>query len=119
MKKWMFILFCLLPAGLAMAEVPAGAFTYGEKLKYQVSYSLYFNLNVGEVTFEVRDNPRTISDRNYYHVVSHGRTYRFYDRFFKVRDRHESFIDEQTLLPRIFIRDIYEGGYESCFFFVF
>lgn len=89
------------------------SFTYGEKLTYKIRYSLYFNLNVGEVSFEIKENPVMLNGRRNYHIVSLGKTYRFYDAFFKVRDRHESFIDEQTLLTRAFIRIVREGNYSK------
>ena len=116
----LIILFFLLFSGGIFSKLSADApFEKGEKLLYEISYSMYFNFTVGEVSFELMEQPRSIGDREYYHVVSEGRTYRFYDNFFKVRDYHESFFDTETLLPRIFIRDIYEGGYEAFDYVVF
>ena len=46
-------------------------------------------------------------------MVGDGKTYPFYDKIFKVRDRYESFIDTATLQPYKFIRNIYEGGYKK------
>lgn len=88
-------------------------FNYGEKLTYKIKYSLYVNMSVGEVTFEVADKPKEIAGENHMHLISLGRTYGFYDAFFKVRDRYESYINEKNLLPTIFIRLINEGSYKN------
>jgi len=48
-----------------------------------------------------------------YHFVGDGKTYSFFDNFFKVRDRYESFTDTATMLPYKFIRNIDEGGYKK------
>ncbi|MEL7163171.1 MAG: DUF3108 domain-containing protein, partial [Bacteroidota bacterium] len=37
--------------------------------------------------------------------------YESYEWFYKVRDNYESYLDKETLLPRIHIKDINEGGY--------
>src|SRR5882762_3804145 len=47
------------------------------------------------------------------HIVGDGKTYSFYDKFYRVRDRYETFIDTATLQPYKFIRNINEGGYKT------
>ena len=47
-----------------------------------------------------------------HHVSAIGRTYRSYDWFYKVRDRYETFIDKETMLPLKYSRDISEGSYK-------
>ena len=37
----------------------------------------------------------------------------FYDKFYKVRDKYESYIDTTTMQPYKFIRNVYEGGYKT------
>lgn len=85
---------------------------YGEFLRYKVRYNLYFNINVGEVTFQVEDKPKNILGKECYHVISKGRTYGFYDPFYKVRDHYESYFSNDEILPQLFIRIINEGGYK-------
>ena len=48
-----------------------------------------------------------------YHCVGEGKSYSFFDKFFKVRDRYESFIDTANLLPYKFVRNVNEGGYKK------
>lgn len=76
----------------------------------EVTYKMYYNwkfvwVSAGEVTFRVKDLG------NQYHLSAVGRTYRSYDPFFKVRDTYECYVDKQTMLPTVSIRDVEEGKY--------
>jgi hypothetical protein len=48
-----------------------------------------------------------------FHCVGEGKTFSFFDNFFKVRDRYETYIDTVTMLPIKFIRNVSEGGYKA------
>ncbi|MEX0965793.1 MAG: DUF3108 domain-containing protein [Bacteroidia bacterium] len=116
---WIFLPLHLLvaqPPDDAAAPAPPKAenfsFTFGEKLVYKVKYSLYLNIHVGEITFEVKDKPKTINGKRCYHISTIGRTYGFYDPFYKVRDRYDSYVHTETLLPLVFLRFVNEGGYK-------
>ncbi|HJW30214.1 MAG TPA: DUF3108 domain-containing protein [Saprospiraceae bacterium] len=76
----------------------------------EVTYKLYYQLNflwlpAGEATFKVKD----LGDR--YFISIDGKTISAFEWFYKVKDRYESIIDKQTLLPISFSRDISEGKY--------
>ena len=45
-------------------------------------------------------------------MVGDGKTYTLYDKFFRVRDKYESYIDTATMQPLKFIRNVDEGGYK-------
>ncbi len=82
------------------------AWQAGEELVYRIYYNWNFVwLKAGEVTFNVSD----AGDQ--YQFVATGRTYKSYEWFYKVRDRYESKVDKQTLLPTVASREIKEGGY--------
>lgn len=82
-------------------------FQVGEKIVYKIYYNLNFIwLAAGEVVFEVKDN------EDQYHITAKGRTYSTYEWFFKVRDSYETYIDKETLLPQMSIRDVQEGKYK-------
>lgn len=86
------------------------AFAAGEKISYKVIYnwnSLW--LNGGEASFEV--NEGVFGSNKVFHVIGEGVSYKSYDWFFKVRDTYESYIDQHTLQPLKFIRNVNEGGY--------
>jgi len=95
------------------------AFGYGEKITYKVKYNLYFNFTVGEVNFEVAKKPEIIAGNNCYHITGTGTTYGFYDPFYKVRDRYETYIEENSILPLLFIRDVHEGKYSFGEYVIF
>jgi hypothetical protein len=96
-----------------------GAFTYGEKVTYKVKYNMYFNINVGEINFEIKPNPQKIAGEDCYQIVGEGSTYGFYDPFYKVRDHYESYVNTNSLLPVIFIRNVNEGGYKLKEYVIF
>lgn len=89
------------------------AFLAGESLTYKVSYSVAgMRLAVaGEATFNTTFE--RFNGKDVYHIVGEGKSYPFYDKFFKVRDKYESYIDTATLQPYKFIRNVDEGGYKT------
>jgi hypothetical protein len=81
-------------------------FQDGEKITYKMYYNWKFVwVAAGEVTFNVKD----LGDQYYLSAI--GRTYRSYDPFFKVRDTYECYVDKNTLLPTVSIRQVEEGKY--------
>lgn len=95
------------------------AFTYGEEATYKIRYSLYLNVDVGEVDFSIDPKPQPIAGLQCMHIVATGRTYGFYDPFYKIRDRYESFFEATSALPIVFIRDVQEGGFKFGEYVIF
>lgn len=85
------------------------AYRVGEELVYRVHYGF---IDAGTATLSVKDEERKFADRNTYHVVGTAKTNSAFDLFFKMRDRYETYIDQQTLAPWFFYRTIDEGGYK-------
>jgi Protein of unknown function (DUF3108) len=81
-----------------------------------VTMKVFYNamgafIGAGEATFSTsleRFNGKTV-----YHCIGEGKSYSFFDNFFKVRDRYESYFDTANLVPYKFIRNIDEGGYKK------
>jgi hypothetical protein len=112
----LLILFSILINGITNAQLVTQftkneAFGFGEELTYRLRYSLYFNINVGEATLSVSEKPTMMGNKEHYHFVANGKTYKFYDAFMKVRDRYESFVETKSFLPSASIRVINEGGF--------
>ncbi len=84
------------------------AFLEGEKVVMKVFYNaMGAYIGAGEASFTTeltRFNGKPV-----YHCVGDGKTYPFFDKFFKVRDRYESFIDIETMSPLKFLRNVEEG----------
>jgi hypothetical protein len=101
-----------LKAGNDFCTTRNTAFMAGEKLTFKVFYTVAgLYVAAGEASFN--NSVEMLNNNPVYHIVGDGKTYPFYDGFFKVRDRYESFIDTNTLQPYKFIRNIYEGGYKK------
>lgn len=85
------------------------AFKRGEELKYRVHYGA---MNAGVATMSIDNTNKLISGRPTLHAVGVGNSIGAFDWFFKVRDRYESYMDEEALMPWIFIRRVDEGGFK-------
>ncbi len=83
------------------------AFKEGEVLSYRLHYGL---MDAGVAVLEVKPEVMDVSGRKVYHIVGNGYSQGTFDWFFKVRDRYETFIDKDALLPWLFVRRVYEGG---------
>jgi len=88
------------------------AFKDGEQVTMKVYYStLGMYIGAGEATFTT--TLERFNGKPVYHCVGEGKSYSFFDNFFKVRDRYESYIDTGNLLPYKFVRNVDEGGYKK------
>jgi hypothetical protein len=111
----------LLSLGLLSSTIPEKngdfcgitntAFKNGEVVKMSVYYStMGAYIGAGDATFTT--TLERFNGKPVYHAVGVGNTYPFFDNFFKVRDRYESYIDTATLQPYKFIRTVDEGGFK-------
>jgi Protein of unknown function (DUF3108) len=100
------------PGSEFCAGVRNTAFKAGEYLQYKVYYAvagIYVPGGVASFTTTLE----RFNGKDVYHVVGDGKTFPFYDKFFRVRDKYESYIDTTTLQPYKFIRNVDEGGYKT------
>lgn len=109
MKRIGLLLLVLLPLlSIGQKKLSGKAFKPGEFLSYRVHYGF---VDAGEATIEVKETMMKFGEQNTYHIVGTGRSISAFDWFFKVRDRYDSYIDEHTLLPKLFMRRVDEGGF--------
>ena len=89
------------------------AFQRGEYLEYRVFYDSWMTswLTAGVGTVEVTDENKQFHGRDTYHMKIEGKSKGLFNWFFKVRDRFESYVDEQALVPGKYIRRTREGDY--------
>ena len=100
-----------LKAGDEFCGIKNTAFVPGELVTMKVYYNtMGLYIAAGEATFST--SLEKFNGRPTYHCVGIGKSYSFFDNFFKVRDRYETYIDTSTMLPLKFIRDVNEGGYK-------
>ena len=87
-------------------------FKANEKLVMSISYNWH------AVQTEVATGTLSINQENYngekvWHTKMTVATAKFFDIFFKIRERFESWFALSGIEPRKFIRDTYEGGYTA------
>jgi hypothetical protein len=88
------------------------AWQSGEYINFHVYYTLAgIYVYGGQANFNV--NLEKYNGKPVYHVVGDGKTNSFFDGFFKVRDKYESYIDTSTLQPYKFVRNIQEGDFKK------
>jgi hypothetical protein len=100
-----------LKAGDEFCGIKNSAFVPGELVTMKVYYTtMGLYIAAGEATFST--SLEKFNGKPTYHCVGSGKSYSFFDNFFKVRDRYETYIDTSTMLPIKFIRDVNEGGHK-------
>lgn len=92
------------------------AFKPGEVLTYRMHYGM---INAGVAVLEVKPELIEVNKRKVYHIVGNGYTTGATDVFFKVRDRYETYMDKDALIPWLFVRRVDEGGYKFSQDYVF
>lgn len=102
-------------SGQGLRKIENTAFQRGEKITYRVFYDSYLtgNVHAGEASLEIRKENEVIGGRNTMNIVGLGRTKGAFNFFFKVVNRYETYIDEDAIVPLLFIRRINEGGYRK------
>ncbi|MEJ6791297.1 MAG: DUF3108 domain-containing protein [Lacinutrix sp.] len=107
MKK--LLLTILIIGSINHATAQEGAFKGGEWFKFEMSYSNF--LKAGNATLNVKETE--LNGKPVFHVVGKGWTTGMIKWFFKVKDRYESYIDVDKIIPYKFIRNIDEGGHKK------
>ena len=100
----LFMLFCLC---FTAQNTAVGN---NETLVYTASYNMSGVLNdIAQVTLQT-SNVNT-SKATLLHLKCKAVTYSKWDNFFKIRDLYESYVNPKSLIPYLYKRDIFEGGY--------
>jgi hypothetical protein len=88
------------------AKVP---WKIGEYFQFSIDWN---GLNGGSSLMQVQ-NLHTLGGRRAYRIISKTESNSFVSKFYKVRDRAESFIDAESLYTLRFIKHLREGGYKQ------
>lgn len=90
----------------------------GENITMVASYymsSLW--TDIAEINMEVTEV--NTKKRPLFRLKCTASTYKEWDSFFKVRDLYQSWVDQETIKPYIFKRNIDEGGYTKNIKYIF
>ncbi|MDR3652012.1 MAG: DUF3108 domain-containing protein [Paludibacter sp.] len=116
-KLVIVVLVCLslFTSAKTTSKIEKAPFLSGERLTFRVAFSsaLTGNLTAGKASLQVFDKKEIISDHSYFHVVAEGGTVGFVEFFFNIKEKFESYIDEESNLPLIFIRQTRENTYKK------
>lgn len=88
------------------------AFQAGEKVDFILHYK-WGSINTDVGTATVTLDSLTFNGQEAFRCSVFGKTRKFYDVFFKVREDFDSWFTRDGLRPLKFTRDTYEGGYEA------
>jgi hypothetical protein len=113
MKYWyLFFLSALIITNSYSQELPKEvqpAFQPGEHLHYKLKYGIF---TAAEADLQVANSDIKFDDKPCYHIIADGKTTGTFDVFYKVRNRYESYIDCNTLLPYRYKENRHEGKYK-------
>jgi hypothetical protein len=86
---------------------PAHALTVPESCEFVIKWGL---VTAGYSTLSIA-GLEVVNGRSAYHLVSEAHSTGVVDTFYKVRDRNESWLDQESLTSVRYTRDIREGSY--------
>ena len=87
-------------------------FQAGERLEFALQYTWgAMHTDVGYATISL--DSLTFNGEEAFLISAYGKTVKFFDWVFKVREDFKSWFTRDGLRPLKFTRDTYEGGYEA------
>ena len=96
--------------------IPNTAFTFGERLEYDVQYSF---IKAGTAAFTIAPAPVRSSGRPCYDIRFEVSSLKSLDYIYRVRDKYRTLVDVDGIFPWRFDQMIREGGYKRDFSAVF
>lgn len=89
------------------------AFQRGERLIFRAAYNSFLtgNIYAGEASLEIKPTSHTVDGRDVMHIVGTAKTTGLFNLFFRVENRYDSYVDESSVSPHRFTRNIREGRY--------
>ncbi|QHS54502.1 DUF3108 domain-containing protein [Mucilaginibacter sp. 14171R-50] len=112
MKK--YFLFLLMLAGVSAAfsqevtKTNEVAFQAGEQITYKLKYGIF---TAAEAVIKVENSPVKFDNHPALHIFADAKTAGTFNLLFKVRNRYETFINPQTLLPYYYSEQRQESSY--------
>lgn len=105
MKHTILVALSLFLFSSAICQVKSG-----EKFVYSGSYNMSgLMTQLAQITLST--NTVNTAKNTYLHLTCELATYSKWDKFFKMRDLYESYVDPVTLMPSLYKRSIDEGGW--------
>lgn len=89
---------------------PNSAFTYGERLDYEISYGF---ITAAEAFMYISPAPFNYNGRDAYEITLDVNSRSAFEHVYKVRDSYKSYIDEKGIFPWRFEQHIRESNYKK------
>ncbi len=110
-KKLLFFLL-LFSASAAFSQglknVKEPVFKVGESLSYRLRYGF---ITAAVASIKVLDTNVKFDERLVFHLLAEGRTAGSFNIFYKVKNRYDSYIDQENLSPYLYTENIREANY--------
>jgi len=97
-------------------KIDENAFKPGEKLSYKLKYGIF---TAAEANIRVEESTLKFEDKPSYHIIAEGKTAGTFDVFYKVRNRYETYIDEETVQPYFYAENRHEASYKHTDIVIF
>jgi hypothetical protein len=105
----LFLLLCCSDAfSQELAKINEPVFKVGEKLSYKMKYGLF---TAAQADIRVEASDKKFDGHSAFHLIAEGKTAGTFDVFYKVRNKYESYVDENTLLPYFYTESRRESKY--------
>ncbi len=91
-----------------VAKINEPVFKVGEKLSYKMQYGFF---TAAEADIRVEASDKKLPGPAF-HLIAEGKTAGTFDVFYKVRNKYESYVDENTLEPYFYTEDRHEGKWK-------
>ncbi len=106
----LLICFCFYrPFGQEMLKPGEPVFKTGEKLSYKLKYGFF---TAATANLRIEETDKKFEGHSAYHLVADAKTAGAFDVFYKVRNRYETYIDPNTLLPYYYAENRHEASYK-------
>ncbi|MBC7744377.1 MAG: DUF3108 domain-containing protein [Flavobacterium sp.] len=112
MKKIIILLslsiFSISLYGQKLINKKESVFKAGEQLKYRFRYGFF---TAAEATLQVKETEVKFNNKEVFQLTALGRTAGSFNIFYKVRNRYDSYIDKDEMVPYLYTEDIREANY--------
>ena len=102
----------LTNSAFSQCSIKFKPFKPGEVVNYQAYYNWGFIwIHAGDVQFRVSD--KLYKSEPVFQFEATGNSLKTYDWLYKVRDKYQTYVNKESLLPYYYERNTYEGGYKA------
>lgn len=113
MARYFFMLilagFTAMVQAQNLPQLSEPVFKPGEELNYRLKYGWFTG---AEAHLRVEQTDTKFEGKPAWHIIADGKTAGTFDVFYKVRNRYETYIDRNALLPYQYSEDRHEAKYK-------